>query len=221
MEEVDVTSSGILFYRKNATQNNVQILMGLIKNLDGPKWTTLGGRKENNETDVETALREFFEETGGIFDVMYKEKNMKEILNRTMSILINNNRYRLYVIDVDEFRLNEYMNDISERFEKAMLNHENLPDCMKEMISVNWIKYTTLFNKMKVSKFVKYTISRNANIINFFNEIYIKLIVNHAMEKYQNSNVIVIKIYKNMLDQAKSYIERNGLNRCKIVVKEE
>lgn len=208
-----ITSAGILVFRRNG--NNIEILMGLTKYYELTKWTTLGGRKEiingHREPDHDTAIREFNEESAGVFSELFKVKNMTNILQRSYNIVLNNGKYRLYVVDADFMNITKYFDNARDRFDEAMNNAVNLPDCWKEMISIDWIPYTILFNCSKVSRFVKYAISKNTEIIRLFNEIYIDLTVNRALEHSPNRNQpIYIKTYKNMASQMSAYLERNG-----------
>jgi 8-oxo-dGTP pyrophosphatase MutT (NUDIX family) len=205
-DETMITSAGIIFYRNSG--NNIKILMGktMKTNPEMSKWTILGGRKElTDETLYDTAIREFDEETSGIFEVMLNEVDLYSILKRSVNVRLNDRKYLLFIVSVDDHNLHTYMNGVDERFTKT-LNY-NLPHYMKEMCAISWMPYTTLFNKSKVSPFVKHGVSRNIDVLLFFNDLYIKLMIDQA----KNVNVNYICVYENMMEQARKYIDKHGL----------
>ena len=215
----ETTSCGILFYKK--CDNNIFVLMGInkVKYFDQMKLTTLGGRKETIDlTDEDTAVREFNEETGGIFmdDFSENKVDLKSILEESQFFYLNKiKRYRLYIVDSEKYKLDEILVDTEEKFRNSMKNADILPMCMKEMENIVWVPYTNLFNKIKVSRFVSHTISRNCEIISFFNNLYLSMIVDQARKKGKN----IIKIYKNMEEPAKQYLISNNINEIKIQIK--
>ena len=113
------TSAGIIVYRKNH-KNSIDILLGLVNHYNSLKWTILGGRKEwqdsveRPETDIETALREFDEETAGIFKEMFIQKDMKNVLENSYSILLNKGKYRLFFVEAEKFDLNRFLENPKE-----------------------------------------------------------------------------------------------------------
>lgn len=224
--DVIVKASGILFYRK--LNNNIQVLLGLSKtykpeiNADRyTKWTILGGHCEKTDSSYEdTALREFYEETCGIFEDMTKKYDMLYIMKQSLSIYISNSCYMLYIIDADKWKLSNYLDNPEYKFQIALSidNSEELPEYMKEMSEISWLPYTTLFNKTKTSHFIRQGISRNYEIINFFNNLYIDSVISFYIEKNNDKeglgkceqNPIQIRIYKNLYEQTIRYlIDRN------------
>lgn len=205
-DEPTITSAGIIFYRNSG--NNIKILMGktMKANPDMSKWTILGGRKEvTDETLYDTAIREFDEETSGIFSGMLNEIDLYSILKRSVNVRLNDRKYLLFIVSVDDENLHSYMNGVDERFMKTI--DYPLPHYMKEMCALSWMPYTTLFNKSKVSPFVKHGVSRNIDVLLFFNDMYIKLMIDQA----KNVNVNYICVYENMMEQARKYIDKHGL----------
>ncbi|MEG1781975.1 MAG: NUDIX domain-containing protein [Oscillospiraceae bacterium] len=59
-------SCGAVVFRDDATEPKIL----LIKNINGGHWSFPKGHVENNETEVETAQREIFEETGIRVDIV-------------------------------------------------------------------------------------------------------------------------------------------------------
>lgn len=122
-------ASGVLLYRYNKRQQ-IEILLGYDPIKRG--FTIPGGKKEHLEKAEETAIREFQEETGNIFDINII---INLFLNKK---IINHDKYILFAMSVDlehqtsntENLYINYMN--SERFLSSPLE-------MKEMTYFKWI----------------------------------------------------------------------------------
>ena len=229
-EEPTTTSCGILFYKKvygNGVykHRNIQILMGVVNNEKYPdkiRQTILGGRKEECDMeDEDTAIREFNEESAGIFQqdlIDGDEIDLKKILRESPYFYLNDvKRYRLYIVNSDDYNIEVKLTNVEQRFHDMMENKgDQLPKCMKEMKNIVWVPYTNLFNKYKVSYFISKCVSRNPEIISFFNQLYIETIVEDAI----NNNKDNIKVYKNMEEPTKQYLERNNMtNKFKVYTK--
>ena len=121
-------ASGVLLYRYNNYQE-IEILLGFDPKKRG--FTIPGGKRENLETPEETAIREFQEETGQVFDI--------NIITNLFSKkkIINHNKYILFAMDVSlthqtsniEKLYNDYVH--SEKFTTSPLE-------MREMSYFNW-----------------------------------------------------------------------------------
>jgi ADP-ribose pyrophosphatase YjhB (NUDIX family) len=71
-----IRRAGIIPFRKDCN-NNIHVLLG-YSNEKNPVWADLGGRAEKGETTLETALREFGEESRWILDPVLK--NVRKII---------------------------------------------------------------------------------------------------------------------------------------------
>lgn len=109
--------------------NETYILLGLSKGSD-PVWSDLGGRSEENETTLQTAVREFGEESRYVLPIN---------LNNMTKILIDNNNKNiidqvLLIIEVDS---NDYNININDSFQNTIpkTKYED------EMSILQWIPY--------------------------------------------------------------------------------
>lgn len=81
MEKKYIRRAGIIPFRRDS-DNNVYVLLG-YSNEEKPVWADLGGRAEDGETTLETALREFGEESRWVLDPL--------LTNTTKIILTDKN----------------------------------------------------------------------------------------------------------------------------------
>ncbi|MBU1008293.1 NUDIX hydrolase [Candidatus Dependentiae bacterium] len=86
-----VRNAGILPY--TLRDNNVHFLLGQDKSRPG-QWTDFGGTIENGETPIQTAQREFIEETGAQISGV-------QIAPQTLSITNYSDSYRMYLVKID------------------------------------------------------------------------------------------------------------------------
>ena len=111
--------------------NETYLLIGLSKD-DQPVWADLGGRSEKGETTLQTALREFGEESRWVLPVD---------MNRLKHVLITsrNNKNEpdqvLFVVEVDP---TPYNLSINERF-RVTLPKNQYED---EMQFLQWFPFT-------------------------------------------------------------------------------
>jgi hypothetical protein len=183
-EDYDSTikSAGILFYRTN--KNNISVLLGktMREEEEKSKWSLLGGRKEHKDKSVyDLAIREFNEESAGIFEVMLKEVDLYEILERSVSIRVNRLKYVIFIVSIDDENLGEYTDYVYERFNRTL--NEDLPPYMKEMCELDWMPYTTLFDIEKITPFMRNRVARSIELLRFFNDMYIDLTLNVVEER--------------------------------------
>jgi hypothetical protein len=148
-------ASGILLYRYNSS-NNIEILLGYDYKKNG--FTIPGGKRENIETAEDTALREFQEETGNIFDLHI-------ILNLFSNRkIINNDNYILFAVQVKD------LNHETCNIEKLYIDYMNStrfltsPPEMREMSYFKWFLLTDVLHyKINTTGLIKKVI--NSNII--------------------------------------------------------
>ena len=84
-----------------------------IKYRDRGKWSDFGGSREKGETLKDTAIREGFEETDGIFG---EEKDIKYLIENSLIKKFRVNHYTTYVILVP------YEKDLPKIFRKNYLD---------------------------------------------------------------------------------------------------
>lgn len=98
-------AAGILLYRLNKKTKIYEFLVG--KSIKG--YEALGGKKIDNESDKETAIREFMEETGFLLDNewvnLFKKINF-DYIKGTKKIYIEKGKYYLYIINISIFSNN-------------------------------------------------------------------------------------------------------------------
>lgn len=110
-------------------------------------WSGFGGRCDDSETMLQTALREFDEESCGIFD---KEKTKQfvnnNLINRMVSTTPKGDLFHMYVIDVDDYVRNNpkyYTMNIQDTF--TSLRNKETVECRKEKDYVKWIPWKHVF----------------------------------------------------------------------------
>ena len=110
-------------------------------NDDTNRWSDFGGKKENNESDKETAVRECFEESGGFIG---NEKKLTYLVNKNCVATINCYAYKTYIVMID------YDETLPERFEKDFNNIKKInpdkicKDGLYEKDKLKWIEFSEL-----------------------------------------------------------------------------
>jgi 8-oxo-dGTP pyrophosphatase MutT (NUDIX family) len=168
-----LSSAGIIFYRWGG--DDIEILLGkseINRWVKQPEWTVLGGRAEEEDADIiDTAVREFDEETASIFSHMIKNVDLHSILLRSVHVTIPSSKYRLYFVSVDDENLHPYMRDIQERFDD--MRTLELPDYMKEMREIAFVPRNIIYSRREpVSRFVSSVIARDQSISKVFKILY-------------------------------------------------
>jgi len=106
--------------------------------LQAEGWTTFSGKSKIAETPVNTAIREFCEETAGLFSVL----DVKEVISDVKPIVMSTPRgYCFYLYCVNIKRDTEH----ASRFE-TLRNSQTRPESL-EMREVEWIKIDELEHK--------------------------------------------------------------------------
>ena len=109
-----------------------------------PEWEIPKGRRNNNEKDLDTALREFEEETG---------------INRKSINVINN------IIPFDEIFTGSNMKSYRQRYFVALLNSEvstdNYQKC--EVSNMKWVPYSNISNVIRNYSLEKLDILKKVN----------------------------------------------------------
>ena len=109
------------------------------------RWSDFGGKKDNNETYFETALREGFEESNGFLGNI---KNIKNLMDHHLITTIHCNKYNTYIVLID------YDEDLPKNFEDEfnrvkLVNPEKIcKDGLYEKDKLKWITYKDLENNI-------------------------------------------------------------------------
>ena len=139
------SASGILLYR--VVNNKTEILLGYDIQKKG--YTVPGGKREFDEyLPIDTAKREFFEETGGILT----SNDINLIIHR--SRLISFNKYILFMVCIDTEEKFKITNNIEEEFKTFVNSDRYLTslNTMKEMSCVKWVSvYDLINNKIPIT----------------------------------------------------------------------
>jgi len=114
------------------------VLLGYSKE-SNPVWADLGGRAEKGETTLDTALREFGEESRYVLSID---------LNKVSKILISGNRSSVQVHLIIEVSPTPYNININDAFQKTVpkTQYED------EMSFLQWIPYDTFMSMNGLSK---------------------------------------------------------------------
>jgi len=93
-------SAGILFYIRDSKTKDMRFLLGKDSKYDC--WSDFGGKCEDDDTDsIQTAAREFYEETSGVFMSKYHAvamiKNSSRLLKCTS---YRNRKYCMYLVEI-------------------------------------------------------------------------------------------------------------------------
>ncbi len=127
--------------------NETYLLIGLSKD-DQPVWADLGGRAEKGETTLQTALREFGEESRWVMPV--DMNRLKHVLitsrnNTSQNNTSQNNTSRnnpdqvLFVVEVDP---TPYNIGINQRFQQTIPRNQY----EDEMQFLQWFPFTEFIN---------------------------------------------------------------------------
>jgi len=117
----------------------VYLLLGYSKEIN-PVWADLGGRAEKNETTIETAIREYTEESRNVLPLD---------LSRTSKILITskNEKPDQAILFVET----EFNSEINKIFEKTSPKNKY----EDEMYLLQWIPYHTFLIMSELSDSLK------------------------------------------------------------------
>ena len=135
-------------------------------------WSDFGGKKENNETVFETALREGWEETSGILGNM---KHLKQIMKNNTIGKIYTKTYTTFLIEINyDTKLPKLLKD---RYTNALKNHKDKvieENGLYEKDRGKWLSLNQLKNidKHKKIKFRKWYVPIIKKIIDFFENYY-------------------------------------------------
>lgn len=161
---MNITGSGILPVA--LINNQLHFLFG--KDSYKNEWSDFGGKKENNETNFETAIREGYEETNGFLGDKILIKN-KVINNYILNINSHNYTTYLYNEKID-YNLPSYFN---YNFKYIKKNHPLIIKSyngLYEKSEIKWfsvkdiIKNYRKFRKWYAKKIIKQILNNIDNI---------------------------------------------------------
>ena len=125
-------------------KNNIYFLIGQEKYekgyKDSLKWSGFGGLKHENESYLQGALREGFEETMSMIGSIYELR--KNVINKP--IYYKNSCIYLIKIKYDK-NLPNVFNNIYEYMKKA-ISFDNINEGYFEKCNIKWIKKTDLLD---------------------------------------------------------------------------
>jgi bis(5'-nucleosidyl)-tetraphosphatase len=105
------TSYGIIAYCKEGSE----ILFLIVKNVNGGHWSFPKGTPEGSETPIETAIREFEEETGMPAPPISGEPILKEEYDYTNKVGGTNHKINKYFMaEIERREGKKPMSDIAE-----------------------------------------------------------------------------------------------------------
>ena len=105
------------------------------------RWSDFGGKKENYETDMQTAIREGFEESGGFLG---NENKLKYLIQKNNVATINIYSYTTFIvmIDYDEKLPNRFENDFNRV--KKLYPNKICKNGLYEKDKLKWIEFSEL-----------------------------------------------------------------------------
>lgn len=123
-----------------------------------PDWRDFGGTPENNETDIQTAVREGWEESSGFLGT---KKDIAKLIKNNLVSKVSNKGYTVYIV------LIEYDDKLPGKFRKhflEMLHKDKSKICKKgfyEKSELKWIKVSELKKNMHLfTKWYKHIVKK-------------------------------------------------------------
>ena len=151
-------AAGIIPFVKYKNKNF--FLLGLEKSNN--KWSGFVGNCENNETPLNTAVREFNEETAMLFlnyDIHSIIKNKNYIIERSST----NKPVYLWFIELHK----DLFYDLNHRFN---MNKKNLSDVYKEKERLEWFTIEEIKNNKDILYHFKQIFNKISNDDNMINK---------------------------------------------------
>lgn len=157
-------SAGILLYRYN--NGKLEFLLG--KDVKYNSWSDFGGKHDNTDKKVplQTAIREFYEETCGVICNMYE---MENIINKTKSTKIHcvsykKKSYFMYIVKYEDDG-----KDIISLFNQQyrFLKQTTVSHKFKEKDEIKWFGVDSIIKDKDIIRSVFYnSFSNNLDTIN-------------------------------------------------------
>ena len=116
------------------------------RNADTPGWADFGGGTDNNETYLQTAIREGVEETTGFLG---NEQDLRRLLSRGTYQIENDGRYNMFLFELEyDPKLPFYYNN-NQRFLQKRLDPSVIKNTkIFEKAEIRWVCIDDL-NKMR------------------------------------------------------------------------
>jgi len=155
------SSAGILPISRN---DNGEVVFLIGKDSRDNVFSDFGGKSEkvDNGDPINTAIREFYEETLGVmcnspYDIKFRVKNMSIML---MGETKNKNQYRMFVLEVP------FVKNINSQFKKVMnfMKYKNIGTNLIEKSELVWVTFNELIKIPKRHVFED-TLYRNYTIL--------------------------------------------------------
>jgi 8-oxo-dGTP pyrophosphatase MutT (NUDIX family) len=156
------------------TIHNNQIYYLLGKEVSVNKYSDFGGSKEDDETPLQTAVREGYEELSGILGSKY---NIEKLIKTNLIYKLTHKHFTSYIVLIDyDNNLPFYFNN-QFKFIKKHFPHLIDKNGMFEKSEINWFTLDDIKN------------NRN-KIRGFFQEIIDELLLKH---NYIKNNILLRK----------------------------
>jgi 8-oxo-dGTP pyrophosphatase MutT (NUDIX family) len=150
-------AAGILLYRYSVENKNLELLMGTGRS---GRLSILGGKKEGSAGPVDTAIREFDEETGQVISLSALKSLSSTIANSDVSsdsiltCYYPGGKYVLYLVNVDAVpALRGATSDVTTTFDKFikrphLRNKKKATSEFLEMSSLDWVDLNTILARL-------------------------------------------------------------------------
>lgn len=140
--------AGIILTTINPNNNKVYFLLQYV--FDRQHLEDFGGIREPQQTFIDTAIKEFIEETNNVLQIT-PTKFRKMIENNSLKLRTEDNRYHLYLIPVSSIYLNYDCEDFGEKEEyeniRRMCMWLTIDDILKFKIHPRCKPFLNLFKK--------------------------------------------------------------------------
>ena len=116
------------------------------RNADTPGWADFGGGTDNNETYLQTAIREGIEETTGFLG---NEQDLRRLLSRGTYQIENDGRYNMFLFELNydpqlPFYYNNNQRFLQKRLDPSVIKNTKI----FEKAEIRWVCIDDL-NKMR------------------------------------------------------------------------
>ena len=129
-----------------AYKNNKLYFLFSRETIDGTddpgKWSDFGGGKEKNETPLQTAIREGWEESAGFLG---EKKDIKNLIKHNKIARLNFNGYATYIVEIQYD--NKLPNEFQKYYKKIKKTHPELihqHNGLFEKDKLTWMPYHKL-----------------------------------------------------------------------------
>ena len=159
-------AAGILLYRYSVEYKKLELLMGTVRSDENKgRLSILGGKKQGSEAPVDTAIREFDEETGQVISLSALKSLSSTIANSDgssdsiLTCYYPAGKYVLYLVNVDAVpALRGATSDVTKAFDKfiewpRLRNKKKATSEFLEMSSLDWVDLNTVLAERGLNEF--------------------------------------------------------------------